>query len=201
MFFCIITENCHLHRDQSSQLFVLSGNLQQKNHMRLDRCSVIGKGNLARHCCVFYTTYWQFKDLHTRGNGIKWRGGGSLPAQMRQKPFQQLQHKRLLQTARWCYRLSWMLVHLGMFSCYARASIKPLKALLRSYQMALFQSLSPAWRRMTELGLNPATAVRIQAACTDELDQIWKKMYFQALLHPSWGTGLIVVCPEGLLGW
>lgn len=104
---------------------------------------------------------------------------GSLPTQVRWEAFQE-QQKRLQQSARWCYRLSWMLVRLGMFSCYTCASTEPLRALLRSYQMALLQSLSLAWKCMTELGLNPATAVRIQVACTDELDQIWKKMYFQA---------------------
>lgn len=86
--------------------------------MRLDRCcSVVGKGSLSSLGCIFYTTYWQFRDMHTWGNDRKRRPGGLLEAQVSCEPFQELQHKRQKQDARWCYRLLWMCAQVSCRAC------------------------------------------------------------------------------------
>jgi len=105
MFCCIITANCHLHRDQTSQPHRLAGKLQATQHKRLDRyCSVDGKGSLASNVCIFYTTYWQLRDLHTWGNEEKGWAGGPPAAQVSWELFEDLHYKRLQGGAGWCDR-------------------------------------------------------------------------------------------------
>lgn len=202
MFCCIITANCHLHRAQASQPYMPAWGWIYR-HKRSDRCcSEDGKGSLANNVCIFYTTYWQLRDLHTRGNGRKRWAGGSPAAQESWEHFQELHYKSLQQGARWCDRLSWMCARTWAWFC--STSVQQ-KAFLGSDQMGLLQSWSFAWELVPELGLSPETTVgvgvRAQVACIDERDQVWQKWYLWGLHWLSWGTGLVLVWSDGFPGW